>query len=116
MYYAKRGPKGIWRVPAWGGEETQLLDQGAEAQWFLAHEGIYSLERESVRGYLLRHIEFYNFATRGLSRVADLPATAAGVAYNRLIPALTISPDGRRALFSQMDHAEFEIMMVENFR
>ena len=116
VYYAKRGSKGIWRLPARGGEETQLLDKGAEAQWSLAREGIYLLERESVRGYMLRHIELYSFATRGLSRVADLPATAAGVAHNPLIPALTVSPDGRRALFSQMDHAESEILMVENFR
>ena len=116
VYYAKRGSKGIWRVGAWGGEETQLLDKGAEAQWFLARKGIYLLERESVRGYMLRYIDLYSFATGDLSRVADLPATAAGVAHNRLIPALTVSPDGRRALFSQMDHAESEIIMVENFR
>ena len=116
VYYAKRGSKGIWRLPARGGEETQLLDKGAEAQWFLARQGIYLLERESVRGYMLRYIELYSFATRGLSRVADLPVTAAGVAHNPWIPALTVSPDGRRALFSQMDHAESEILMVENFR
>jgi Tol biopolymer transport system component len=116
VYYAKGGTEGIWRVPAWGGEETQLLDKGAEAQWFLAREGIYLLERESARGYMLRHIELFSFATRGLSRVADLPATAAGLAHNPLIPALTVSPDGQRALFSQMDHAESEIIMVENFR
>jgi len=116
VYYAKRGSKGIWRVPAGGGEETQLLDKGAEAQWFLARKGIYLFERETVRGYTLRRIELYSFATRGLSHVADLPVTAAGVAYNALEPALTVSPDGRRALFSQMDHAEFEIMLVENFR
>jgi Tol biopolymer transport system component len=122
VYYAKRGPKGIWRLRARGDaetqpdEETQLLDKGAEAQWFLARKGIYLLERESVHGYMLSHIELYSFATHGLSRVAELPATAAGVAYNQFIPALTISPDGQRALFSQMDHAEYEIMMVENFR
>lgn len=116
VYYAKRGSKGIWRVPAWGGEETQFLDKGAEAQWFLARTGIYLLERETVRGYTMRRIELYSFAKRGFSRVADLPVTAAGVAYNALEPALTVSPDGRRALFSQMDHAEFEIMLVENFR
>jgi WD40-like Beta Propeller Repeat len=116
VYYAKRGSKGIWRIPVAGGVETQLLDKGAEAQWFLARKGIYLLESEQVRGYMLRYIEVYSFATGGVSRVADLPATAAGVAHNDWIPALTVSPDGRRALFSQMDHAESEIMLVENFR
>jgi Tol biopolymer transport system component len=116
VYYAKRDFKGIWRVSARGDDETQLLDKGAEGQWFLARKGIYLLERESVRGYMLRYIELYSFATRGITRVADLPVTAAGVAHNRFIPALTVSPDGQRALFSQMDHAESEIMMVENFR
>ncbi len=115
VYYAKRGSKGIWRVPVGGGKETQFLDKGAEAQWFLDRKGIYLLERETVGGYTLRYIELYNFATRALSRVADLPAEAAG-AYNPFNPALTVSPDGRRALFSQMDNAESEIIMVENFR
>ena len=52
-----------------------------------------------MRQYTLRYIELYSFATRALFRVADLAAAAAGVAYNPFIPALTVSPDGRHALF-----------------
>lgn len=113
IFYVKRDRRGIWRVPARGGQELQALEEGAEGQWCLTEKGIYLLRREPVRGF---QIQLFSFATGGVSGIIALPPSAAGLVYNPYIPALTISPDYRRALFTQIDHSETDIIMVENFR
>ena len=33
-------PRGIWRIPAGGGEEVQVLDRGSATYWVLTDQGI----------------------------------------------------------------------------
>jgi len=50
------------------------------------------------------------------SQVVTLPPGVAGVHYNGFIPSFAISPDSQFALYTQLDHSEHDIVMVENFR
>ncbi len=105
LYFTKgRGVYGIWSVPVEGGPETpvpELSRAGYWRSWGVMKEGIYFISKESGPPETIR---FFSFATR---RITPLLWGQAGLA---------ISPDGRELLYSQLDHAVDEIMMMENFR
>jgi hypothetical protein len=105
VYYAKEWPTpGIWRVPLAGGEEAQVLDDGWELHWELLKDGICSLSRESGRA------KFFRFASDQVELVTELPK---GTWFSH---GFAVSPDGRSILWVQIDQAESDIMLVENFR
>jgi Tol biopolymer transport system component/predicted Ser/Thr protein kinase len=112
VYYAK-GQKapGIWRVPVNGGEETQVLDQpkgGYWGYWAVVDGGIYYVNTE-VRSHPA--IEFFSFATGQVKQIAAMEKEAPD-----LYPGLAVSPDQRSILYAQVDRAESDIILVENFR
>ena len=110
LYYAKgASAPGIWRIPTSGGEEVEIissLDPGHWGYWAPVKNGIYYLDTKGKPA-----IVFFNNNTRRITRVFDLenrPATQA--------PGLTISPDKKTILYTQLDALSREIMLVENFR
>lgn len=113
VYYAKRAGAGIWRVPVGGGEESRIIDTGEEGQWTLVNDGIYLMTRKPPRGFVL---QFLAFATHRVSQLVAIPANAINLTYNIMEPSLSISPDRRSILFTQMDQADTEIIIVEGFR
>jgi hypothetical protein len=103
------GTPGIWKVPVAGGEETQVLDRVGWDLWALTRQGICFFDlTDSTRPAL----KFYSFSTgkvaliRGFSK--NTPATGG--------TALTVSPDGRWILYTQLDQSGSNLMLVENFR
>ena len=112
LYYAKgRGESGIWRVPVAGGEETPVLNHhqaGLTRHWAVTVQGIWFITAEVAERPL---IEFYSFGagrvTIGATLEKPLPSAISG---------LTISPDGHRLLWTQMDHVNSDITLAENFR
>jgi Tol biopolymer transport system component/DNA-binding winged helix-turn-helix (wHTH) protein len=109
IYYLKdRGVPGIWRVPTEGGEEVLVLTHhkaGLSRAWVIVEKGIYFATAEDPAKPL---IEFYSFATRKVTQVAALPKPFS---YS-----LSISPDGRWLLYTQVDQSGSDIMLMENFR
>ena len=110
LYYAKGASvPGIWRIPTSGGEEVEIissLDAGHWGYWAVVENGIYYLDTKAKPA-----IVFFNANTHRTTRVFDLenrPATQA--------PGLTISPDKKTILYTQLDALSREIMLVENFR
>jgi Tol biopolymer transport system component len=112
FYYTKaRGEYGIYSVPAEGGEEKlvpELSRAGYWRSWGVVKEGIYFIAKESAPRQTIR---FFSFATR---RVTPLVEVAGEALWWQ--PGLALSPDGRRLLFAQVEHAKDEIMLMENFR
>jgi eukaryotic-like serine/threonine-protein kinase len=112
LYYVKeRGEPGIWRVPVAGGEETPVLDHhraGLWRQWAVVEQGIFFITAETPDRPL---IEFFSFATGKASLVMTLekklPDTISG---------LSVSPDGRRLIWTQLDQISSDIMLIKNFR
>ncbi|HEX4945549.1 MAG TPA: hypothetical protein VFZ34_02645 [Blastocatellia bacterium] len=112
IYYAKkRGIVGIWRVPAAGGEESLVLDQhgaGLGKHWTVTDEGIYFV---SVKDPTHPLVEFFRFATGKLSQVAVLERP-----IHPTTRGISVSPDKRWLLSTQMERYGGDIMLVENFR
>jgi Tol biopolymer transport system component len=109
LYYAKSTPRGlaVWRVPVDGEEEVEVLAGISDWSNYLpTNRGIYFTpftepgEAASIR--------FFNFADGKIKTVATLPKP--------VFLGLTISPDGRSLLYTQLDHRGFDLMLVENFR
>ena len=111
IYYAKGVfAPGIWRVEIKGGEETPVLDQpkaGYWGYWTVVDGGIYF-----VNTALESHptINFFSFAKGRVRQIATMEKEA-----QITVSGLAISPDGRWMLYAQVDRAESNIMLVENF-
>ena len=109
VYYMKdRSTPGIWRVPVEGGEEVLILSHhkaGLRRAWTVVETGIYFATAEDPAKPL---IEFYSFATRQVMQVATLTRPFRSV--------LSVSPDGRWLLYTQVDQSDSDIMLLGNFR
>ncbi len=109
VYYLKgRSIPGVWRVPAEGGEEVLVLTHhkaGLGRAWTVVEKGIYFATAEDPAQ---RQIEFYSFTTRKVTQVAMLARPFGSV--------LSVSPDGRWLLYTQVDQSGSDIMLMENFR
>lgn len=110
VYYAKLDAPGIWRVLVAGGEETRILDQARESLWALTGQGICYFD---LTNPVAPALKFYSFPT-GKSRL--LRQFPKGTSVDTLSTALSVSPDGRWILYTQLDQAGSDLMMVENFR
>jgi hypothetical protein len=108
IYYIKDGAT-FW-VPAAGGNETRLAGMPQLHPEFgfaraLGASGIYFINPSPPAG-----IDFFPFATEGVVRVVDLPRKPAPWAR------LTLSPDGRRLLYAQVDASTSDIWLVNNLQ
>lgn len=112
VYYAKkRGAAGIWRVPVTGGEEAFVLDQhgaGLGKHWTITQDGIYFVSVEAPAHPLIR---YFSFATGKVSQVAVLEQP-----IRQAMRGITVSPDKRWLLSTQINQSGSDIMLLENFR
>ena len=107
VYYTKGIFQGaLWKMPASGGEESQVLPSVHLRAFALVNDGIYFIPEPSTDGKY--SIQFLSFATAKVKVVAPLSGKPA--------EGLSVSPDGRSILFSQFDEAGSDLMLVENFR
>jgi Tol biopolymer transport system component len=100
----------IWSVPTGGGDEQRLSGMPpvpAELVfgWTLSASGLYFINSQPRPG-----IDFLDFTSSRVTRVADLPGRPAEWTM------LAISPDGERLLYSQIDSISSDIMLIQNFR
>jgi Tol biopolymer transport system component/DNA-binding winged helix-turn-helix (wHTH) protein len=112
VYYAK-GEKlpGIWRVPASGGEEKQVLQlpqAGFWAYWALEDDGLIYLDADRPEH---PWVCFFAFATGRTTRVFQLANAVVALA-----PGLAISPDRRTIVYPQIDASDSDIVLAERLR
>ena len=104
------------RVPASGGAPVKVLDGVLLANFVVLEGGIYYIDRPSGQGGVQfidapsgeTRLQYFNFATRGSTTVARN--------LGNVFIGLTASPDGRTILYSRVDSAVDDLMLVENFR
>jgi Tol biopolymer transport system component len=111
IYYEKavRYPEecSVWRMPADGGEETRVLDSTACGHAYAVWEqGIYFFTPTDKQGH--RDISLHEFATGRARKILTIE--------NPAVWAMAVSPDGRTILYTQVDEAGSDLMLVENFR
>ncbi len=104
LYYVKEpSPPGLFRMPAEGGEEEQVLpDLGPSrhASFGVTAKGVYF--RQDNR------IQFLDTATGRLSTITSLD--------KQLYTGLCVSPDDAYVVSAQVDRVTQDLMLVENFR
>jgi len=109
LFYAKGDQPGIWQVPTQGGEEAQILKQPAVGDW-----GYWNVWKDSI--YYLDTagnttvINAFNTTTRRTTRVYTLERTPPPFA------GITVAPDGKSLIFTDLTEAGSHITLVENFR
>jgi hypothetical protein len=110
LYYTRDNEPGIWRMPTGGGDEIQILPDpspGHWGDWALSKSGVYYVSEAGPRPA----IEFFDFASKRVSRVAEL----AGLPPPG-DPGFAVSSDSKRIIFSQVDTSAVDIILVKNFR
>ena len=107
LYYAKQFVDAeIWRVPTGGGEEGPLPGMPHveySAWWVPTAAGIYFIAEGPVP-----QVRFYDFATRAVKEIADLPGAPAPY-----VGGISVSRDGRYVIYSQIDETASDLMLVD---
>jgi Tol biopolymer transport system component/DNA-binding winged helix-turn-helix (wHTH) protein len=109
LYYAKDGPSGasLWRVPVSGGEEQRLVDGLSHPLNFaVAKRGIYFLSVGNRQNET--SLDFYDYASRKRSRLVGVGKPFWW--------GMALSPDEKSLLYSVVDNAASNLMLVDNFR
>ena len=109
LRYSKLNPKGVWRQPASGGEETKVFKANLAANstaYAVGSRGIYFVGSSGEGSSL--GLYCFDLRTAQTKRLTDIPAP--------IELGLALSPDERLILYSQLDHVESALMLVENFR
>jgi Tol biopolymer transport system component/DNA-binding winged helix-turn-helix (wHTH) protein len=114
LYYAQdRGSSSIWRIPVNGGEETHVYDfqqKTPSRMWAIVNEGIYfGVAESSARSA----IKFYSFSNGSVKTIVE---NIEGGSMPNSVSGLTVSPDGRWALFPLVVERGSDLMMIDNFR
>lgn len=110
LYFTKRrwAVGGLWRIPVDGGEETPFLDQlepGYDRMWALTREGVYFLQPDRRPRAVISFLSFSKGGATSLTSVDDT---------NHYAPGLSVSPDGRWILFTQIDQRNGDILLLEH--
>jgi Tol biopolymer transport system component len=103
--YFQSDDNGLWRLPSNGGRPALLtaLADLRPSRYFDVKSHVYVIEQE----HSMRTLSDYNPATNTVTPVALIPGK---IVYGT--PSLSISPDGRYALFAQEDKISSTIMTL----
>jgi Tol biopolymer transport system component len=104
LYFVKSAEPGIWRASPNCREETLVVkgySPGAWGSWAVSSDGIFYV-RNSEAG---PEIAFHELESGTTVSVASVPEFMG--------PGLTLSPDGERILFAQIDRHECDVMVGE---
>jgi len=97
---------GIVRVPAVGGDTQVIVDDARVTAYATTDLGLLYLSAA----------ETLVSATLRLVPSAGGPARILGTIPQRVMGAMSLSPDGKALLYSRCDRCEADILLVENFR
>ena len=89
-----------------GGNEVRVLPSVSFGAFSLVDDGIYFIPEPGTDGR--SSIQFLTLATGKMKTVAPIRAPP--------FYGLTVSPDRRYLLYSQVDEQRSDLMLVENFR
>jgi Tol biopolymer transport system component len=107
LYFSKSlNSDEIWKIPVDGGPESLVLkapDLDCFCNWALGPTGIYFITQKSEQQPTL---SFYDLGTKKLKQV---------LRFEKYATSPAISPDGKFLIYSQTEHHDNTIMLVNNF-
>ena len=98
----------LWRVPVEGGEEEQVLESSFGGIYEVVEDGVYFVPPSTPQAGF--SVAFLRFATGAVEHVFSLERQPP------LGDFMSVSPDGRSILYSQVGDFQSDIMLVEGFR
>jgi Tol biopolymer transport system component/predicted Ser/Thr protein kinase len=110
LFYSKYQKSGVWSIPVEGGQENQVLEKGRQSIWALARDGICFFDWKDA---LHPVMQFYSFSDRRSRTLHEFPQ---GTNFDVAETAISVSSDERWILFTQIDRAGSNLVLVENFR
>ena len=97
----------LWRIPAGGGKEERIpVSLNGAGSFTVTQFGVYAISPPNKDG--VRYLQFLDLRTSGIRKVTEI----AG----RLGWGLSVSPDSRYLLYTQLIDVGSDLMLVENFR
>jgi Tol biopolymer transport system component/DNA-binding winged helix-turn-helix (wHTH) protein len=108
IYYTKDlAETSLWRLPVEGGQATKMLENLSNIEnLVIGDDGIYFVPEQGTPSR--PSIQYLNLATNQVGSVASF--------RKPLDAGLTLSPDGRWILYTQVDQGGAELRLVANFR
>jgi len=100
VYYSKDFGGSVWKTPASGGQEAELIPEASGKNFQVFAAGIYFASGNAVR--------FLAFATGKTEQVGLFSQPVGG--------GLTVSPDGQWFLTEQAGQTTADVMLVDRFR
>lgn len=108
LYYTKEhlGDSALWRVPAAGGEEVEVIGLVKERAFAVTNDAVYYMA-PSKDGHQteIRRLEIRSRLTKSVARLEH----SVGM-------GLALSPDAGSLLFTQVDHIDQDLVLVDGFR
>lgn len=105
-------PGGLWSLPVDGGPDTLLIPSVPHGYWSVTNRGIFfvdfSVPQDSPDP---KPVRFFDFATRRITQVASIEKRVQWGAMN-----FSVTADGRRMLWAQIDHESADIMLVQGWK
>lgn len=106
LYFTREEFGSLWRMPVVGGPEQQVLDRTPALGFVLGNGGIWFLP--GGHDDANRELKFLDLGTGKVG--------ACSGPLGRLQGDLSVSPDGRFAIYTKADNPGSDLMLVENFR
>jgi Tol biopolymer transport system component len=101
----------VWKIPTEGGEAKKVIDNlSSYINLAITEKGLFFIPR--TRPNVLFSIQLLDFSTNEISTIANFhhPLSLGARA------GLTVSPNGKWILYTQIEQAASELMLVDNFR
>jgi eukaryotic-like serine/threonine-protein kinase len=108
LFYTKTDSR-LWQIPPSGGQERQVMPDPVDGYghaYAPGRKGIYFIRQPSDGSG--RTLSFFSFANRQTTILADIA--------HPVELGFALSPNERLVLYSQIDHVESDLMLVDNFR
>jgi Tol biopolymer transport system component len=108
VYYARADAPGIWRVSVDGGEEAQVAPQprvGYWGYWTVGKRGLYYLNSKATPNTV--DVASTDGKVLHVRKLAGTPPPFAGI---------TVAPDGKSLLYTDLTEVGSHLTLVENFR
>ena len=107
LYFTHYAEAGLWRCPLSGGREQKIFDgppSGNLNYWTLSGDSIYSLAQHGTEATIDR-IDPETKHALSIYRMKHAPTPFAG---------MSVTPDGKRIIFAELDRASSGLTLVEH--